>query len=809
MPESGEDSSYLRVDHDSSKPLCETVDIPVNLLFVDVASQQVSGWQGEVAEQLRYADESMLTSRNHVLIRAPQNSAVGTAEGTTVIAEMINQRTGSKPPIGVVSFALGEEPPPIDWLGEPASVDANALYAAARSVELAALLKAGKAHWKPTSLHYELPLEEHRSDFIRVGDAFRSPRDAEALATWLYPYVKTGQAVILDSSTMLPLVMALRAACATAHIIPGPVAIRDAYPYSLLADEELVELTAGASGVLALISVSSTGRTEKALAAGLESKVPGRWTLQSLVSRTMSQASVWPDPVQGTQRPWLHVANQASFDKHHCALCGDSRRSPRVRIDASSFANTALPEPPVLVMPDPPSAARDISGLLEMYNEIDGMGIDCDPAERTRLRRDSRRWGVIFYPHRLLKHDRLVHALNSQLRAERGDRNDGRYDLDRLCDASATHVDAIVALAGDAEHEGFDRLARWACEHFAWQQLDLTLLESDPSEGEQAKLAAELGDKQHILVLTVGTVTGGTLQEMLIRIHRALSDRSKDSYVISGLVIHARPSSYREWQSVRSAYSHRLVAMWTTYLPTQDHPLGEEQRLFLQTLKDDLLSENAAAYVKGRRRQVLTSNYSNWPKRVVSWPADTEEPNPAAVLLCGEPQRERDQLPRLLPNSRFGHRMSMVGTLVGVGTVMHRQRLEHEAQGGPPGLRFDLSRIPTVYFEVPILAAVLRWIRPFEAFWEHPGRPVRDVLLDIWSKARFEEPGSRETLLAELGLAAAACKLPLSARETIYELFDQVAEDCSDVYRASLEVVEQLVQAAWGPPEEVALAEAR
>lgn len=798
MPESGEDSSYLRVDHDSSKPLCETVDIPVNLLFVDVASQQVSGWQGEVAEQLRYADESMLTRRNHVLIRAPQNSVVGTAEGTTVIAEMINQRTGSKPPVGVVSFAPGEEPPPIDWLGEPASVDSNALYAAARSVELAAPLKAGKAHWKPTSLHYELPSEEHRSDFIRVGDAFRSPRDAEALATWLYPYAKTGQAVLLDSSTMLPLVMALRAACATAHIIPGPVAIRDAYPHSLLADEELVELTAGASGVLALISVSSTGRTEKALAAGLRSKVPGRWTLQSLVSRTMSPASVWPDPVQGTQGPWLHVANQASFDKHHCALCGDSRRSPRVRIDASSFANTALPEPPVLVMPDPPSAARDISGLLEMYNEIDGMGIDCDPAERTRLRRDSRRWGVIFYPHRLLKHDRLVHALNSQLRAERGDRNDGRYDLDRLYGASATHVDAIVALAGDAEHEGFDRLARWASEHFAWQQLDLTLLESDPSEWEQAKLAAELGDKQHILVLTVGTVTGGTLQEMLIRIHRALSDRSKNSYVVSGLVIHARPSSYREWQSVRSAYSHRLVAMWMTYLPTQDHPLGEEQRLFLQTLKDDLLSENAAAYVKGRRRQVLTSNYSNWTKRVVSWPADTEEPNPAAVLPCGEPQRERDQLPRLLPNSRFGHRMSMVGTLVGVGTVMHRQRLEHEAQGGPPGLRFDLSRIPTVYFEVPILAAVLRWIRPFEAFWEHPGRPVRDVLLDIWSKARFEEPGSRETLLAELGLAAAACKLPLSARETIYELFDQVAEDCSDVYRASLEVVEQLVQAAWG-----------
>jgi len=243
--------------------------------------------------------------------------------------------------------------------------------------------------------------------------------------------------------------------------------------------------------------------------------------------------------------------------------------------------------------------------------------------------------------------------------------------------------------------------------------------------------------------------------------------------------------------------------MWMTYLPTQDHPLGEEQRLFLHSLKDDHLSEDATAFVRGRRRQVLTSNYSNWRQRVERWPAGTGEPNPAAVLLCGEPQRERGQLPRLLPNSRFGHRMSMVGTLVGVGTVIHRQRLELESQGGPPGLRFDLSRIPTVYFEVPILSAVLRWIRPFEAFWEHPGKPVRDVLIDMWSKASFEEPGSRETLLAELGLAAAASKLPCSAKDTLYEFYEQVSQS-TDGGHAALEVTRQLVESAWGAPDEVA-----
>ena len=141
----------------------------------------------------------------------------------------------------------------------------------------------------------------------------------------------------------------------------------------------------------------------------------------------------------------------------------------------------------------------------------------------------------------------------------------------------------------------------------------------------------------------------------------------------------------------------------------------------------------------------------------------------------------------------------MIGTLVGVGAVIHRQRLEREGQGGPPGLRFDLSRIPMVYFEVPILSAVLRWIRPYEAFWEYPGRPVREVLLDIWQKTRFEEPGSQHTLLAELALAAAASKLPLSAKATIGEFFRELFAKADSADMRPLEVAKQLIEAAWGP----------
>ena len=141
----------------------------------------------------------------------------------------------------------------------------------------------------------------------------------------------------------------------------------------------------------------------------------------------------------------------------------------------------------------------------------------------------------------------------------------------------------------------------------------------------------------------------------------------------------------------------------------------------------------------------------------------------------------------------------MVGTLVGVGAALHRRRLDQEALGGPPGLRFDLSRIPAVYFEVPILCSVLRWIRPFEAFWEYQGAPVQDVLRDMWHKASFEEPGSRETLLAELALAAAAGKVPRHAKATIRDFFIQVADDGGAIDGAPLDVAKQLLEAAWGP----------
>ena len=794
--------SYVRVEPYRATPHTETVDVAGGLLFIDVAGGHVGGWEGEVADQLRFVDESDLRGRTHVLIRSPEPVDDQSQARMGIVSDLIKGRAGSAPPMGVVHFVPGKQSAQVRW-SEPVE-SAPGLLATARAVELAALMKAGNAHWRPTTFHYEAPSGEHRSDFIRVGDAIRSPRDAAVLATWLYPYLHTGRAIILDSSTLLPIVLSLQAAAAQLGITVGPVAVRDAYPHSLLLDEELVELTVGANGALALLSVSSTGHTANSLAQCLQERIgSGKsgagWRLETLVHRTRPQASRWRDDDDERGEPWLRIPSTESFSGDDCELCRSPTLAPYVRIDAATFSNTSLPEPAIVLMPDPPAKAHKIANLLQMYDKTDGIGIDCDPAERTKMRRTARRWGVCFYPHRLLAHPGLIEALDEQLALDRGGENDGRVDLDKL-----TRIDAIVALDEDIDHDGFDGFVDWAIANFgdvdgaASGDIPVVRLASSPAGDACAAVARALRDATHILVMAVGTVTGGTVQELLIRVHRALSDRREGSYLISGLVLHARPPSYEEWRSVRSSFSQRLVAMWMTYLPARDHPLAEEQRLFRQTLDEERLPSKAAEYARARRDWVLSSPQSNWPARREIWDSQSGAPNPAAVLMCGEPHRGSEQLPRLLPNSLFGHRMSMVGTLVGIGAALHRRRLDHGAQGGPPGLRFDLSRIPIVYFEVPIVCAVLRWIRPYEASWERQGRTVQDVLLEIWHRTRFEEPGSRATLLAELALAAAAGKIPRHAKATIARFFVDIESD-EETDTAPLHAARQLLEAAWGP----------
>ena len=789
-------SGYVHVEEGRSTPSAVQVDEPEGVLFIDVVAPRAGGWEGEVADQLRFIDESLLWRKNYVILRVP---SFGDPAGISLLTDVIERRAQEKPILGQVLFTAGEPMPAVQWsIAEVTDTATSAALATARSVELAAMIISGKAHWQPSTFHYRLPSGRHRADFIRVGDIFRTPRDARALATWLYGYVDTGRAIILDTSTLLPLAMALQDAGSAINQPLGPVVVRDTYPDSLLSDQELIELTVGANGALAILSVSASGDTLASLGTAFGRKGIRDWWLETLVDRSRRSATELPTVAErkiqsGVHDPWTQILDAEENDEDNCPLCRDPKRSPYVRIDPGSFSNTALSEPSTISMPDAPLHARDIESLLEMYRDVDGIGIDCDPAERTRQRRMDRRWAVRFYPHLLLTHpDFLIHAA-AQLDAPRGDQYDGRYDLRRIRD-----FDAIAFLDTDADTEGrFLSFLDWLSETLSVHPVRHVALPASPSEDHAPRLTDALAGCSNILVVTVGTVTGGTLHELRSRINVAKASEPKGSFIVSGLVIHARPPSFREWRSARSGYANRLVSLWMTYLPSQDHPLADEQRLFRQTLDDRLLNPQALEFSAKRRAWILNNPHSDWIVRRATWDSNSGDFNPAATLLCADPGADDADLPKLQPNSKFGHRMSMIGTVVGVGAVLHRARLEREDLGGPPGVRFDMTRIPSVYFEVPIIAAVLRWIKPFEAFWEYDGRPAEEVLREVWHQAEFGDEGGREMLLAELFLAAAASKLPRHTYDVIAGFWRSL--ETAGRVTPGMDVYKQLLEEAWGP----------
>ena len=94
MTGSSSTCSYVRVEPYRASPHTETVDVAGGLLFVDVASEHVGGWEGEVADQLRYVDESALSGRTHVLMRSPEPFDDQIQTRIRIVSDLIERPNG-------------------------------------------------------------------------------------------------------------------------------------------------------------------------------------------------------------------------------------------------------------------------------------------------------------------------------------------------------------------------------------------------------------------------------------------------------------------------------------------------------------------------------------------------------------------------------------------------------------------------------------------------------------------------------------------------------------------------------------------
>lgn len=729
-------------------------------LFVDLEPTP-EPWQERLQAGLRYAGESAMSGVETLLVRAYGNADPPLApELLADTATYIDERWGVQPLLGAVRQHVAPGAFEWAWLGGQPD-DLPGLLARCRSAEITALIDAGRAHWIPKGYHYKLPSGEHRPTFVRLGDAIRSRRDAHALAWWLLPHFREdGCALLLDSSSLLPLALALENELASVGRSLGNVATQDSYPEMRLEDALLVDHVGG-NGIVCVLSVSSTGGRMRSLEGVLPAKrAAGPWVIENVVAFHEPAAESWAlyeTASHERQAPWVKI--RVPIDREVDAS------EPYLEIDPQTFANTTIPVPPSRVVVHPPGRDQDLGSLLTMYDQVDGIGIECDFDESTRRRRGTDRTAIRFFPERLLRHPNFLGQVDLRLREATGSWYDGR-DADAL--GALTGSDLIVYDVRDGSHNEIVDLA--ACIGVATSSGAIP----HASIGDE-KLIELLGEARKVMLVTLGLVTGASLE----RLEMALLEQRRQhgfDFEMCALAVHARPASLSEWQAARSSMNGRLVALWITYLPWMD-PLQQERQILSQLPASQ---PGVERYVADRMK-FISSDLGEWEARVSDHQPGHGVPNPRALFWLPHLDLVDEALPRLLPGSRFGEQVSMLATYVGVAAAMHRTRIEQEAQMRPPWIRFDLTKMNKTYFETPIGAALLRWIRPHEALWQsESGKGVNYLIREFWDHAQSEHWDGRATILGELLLAANQGKVPhegfAELRRLATELRDETGE---------------------------------
>ena len=579
----GQDA-YLRL-HPAQPPLHSPVPtLPDSLVFVDLdAGAGESAW---VSKQLRAAPPGFFLAPTSVLVRWPasesdDDSLVEQADG---IADLVASHAGRRVPVGLVLFPIGEWPR-IAWShgGEVLVERTGELLARARAAELAALLNLGRAVWRPAAYHYQLPSGEHSSVFVRVADAIARPRDAVALASWLHSFVDDELGIVIDTPTLVPLVLALHASIRSAGLVPGPVATLTDYPTNQFEVDQAVADLQGGERLLGLLSVMSTGGVGGRMANALD-RQERPWCLEVLVNRNGRGASeILVNEPPGQTRRELAWAGLSDVTKSYasaseCELCRSSDSARMVYIDPRSFEAMVLPEPQLL-MPDV-SHALDARDLWTQYNSVGGVGIQCLPhPETSDLRAHRELLAVRCYPHLLFAEPhgtdgdqvqpgkdeflaKVKHRAASVAKVYREDTKAERWD--------PAACSPVVVTASDWNAQGFPAFLAAVAEGLGrepWDRDEIVVVEKPYTEAPREHF--DRSSAGGVLVVTVGTVTGSTMQQLLVGLHDVTEEK------IGGLVIHARPERSRDWEVLRNSFNRRLDALWLTYLPWRS-PLDEE-----------------------------------------------------------------------------------------------------------------------------------------------------------------------------------------------------------------------------------------
>ena len=708
-----------------------------SVIFVDIST-------GGQLDRIRELPPTVLREpRAQLLFRTA-------AEDTEEELKSILSRWDLRLPASLLNHPLGApaEACRLDDLGGDATPD----LAAARAIELEALLEWGKALWRPKRYHYRLPSGEHAPEFVKVSDAIRSPRDARVLATWLLEWVRPHTGVVVDTGTLTPVVEAVQRMMVERDQTPGPVAVLDQYPRTSVDVDTAVEHAAGDAGrVIALISVNSSGavrdRIDQAIArqeASLDQP-----SMVVMVDKheppSMGRISTW-SPLPG-EEPLL---SGGAINKEECQLCRSSDRARVIAINPYTF-DGMTPGQPRPIMPSIADASEN-SQLWEVCSEHSAIAVESRSVVPVPALRAS---GPM--PMRL----RLSELI--------GKENFRRLACERLASALKENGagfqrdgDLVLVPEHEMEWEGFDDF---------WEEISAVLAPdqqplgfSIEEEGLSEEVMKRLGEAQVVTIFALGTVSGWSLQKALISVQHA---HPRHDLELQGVVLHARPANGREWETLQNSFGSTLFAGFLSILPDRS-PLKEELAL-LKTLDRSKLSSAAAELSEQRIR---LCNGESEPDR-----------QPASLFYGAD----RDA--QLSRNSFFGQRLYARPVYTAVASAMARARDRHAERAAPEFRVFDLAGIARSYYDKLILAAIFRWLHPHESWWGWQSPEVERVITTLLERADAED---EVVLIPELLLACAQGKVHEAAVDTIFARATQVATGASSEIAAAIELTRAL-----------------
>ena len=675
-------------------------------------------------------------------------------------------------PVGLIQAPVGFEPEIVWGPGNlaPSSKAVSSwsneteLKLLCREVELMALLDNGRGVWEPLDYHYRLPSGRHSGSFVRLADAIRSSRDADVLAWWLLEHASAGLGIVMDTSTVIPVALALRNVMASYELKLGAVSILASYPAtSLEFARSVLDASRGGHPVLGLLSVSSTGSVRDGLTTAM-ANLCSKWALHIFVDKTGTD-TFHLDAARGAHHGqvsvWTCQHESSENLPAHCTLCRNSSRARVVQIDPRSFDGLVLPEPQ-LVTPDIRFAAPS-GQFWHLCDNTDAIGFDVQPDESSASNRPHKTpMGVLIDFDRLLQaygdssptltdEEDVAECVLHELRKSYGPVDPSPLEF-------VSGAELIVCLSNELKRAngGSANFLRRIASDLAPTARVVDLDLSQDENGQTDDTMDALATSGVICILVLGIVTGTSLQRALTTIQGIRRHRQAGILDIGVVCTHMRPTSQRARDTIVNPFGKdRFMTAYESLIPDAPSPLHFE-REFLESFSSDA-SITSLEYYERRTTYLETSNGKSDDETGAS---QRIEP------FWGLPQEGFAD--RLRHGSWYGESLSATATLVAVGSAIQSSRYHHASSGHAPEWRqFELPAVFRSYFDSLIVCSVLRWLSPEECWWgrdaDRSDRVVEE-LLEVYA----EKP-EQTMLLNELLLASALGKVPPPATRKIVD----------------------------------------